>query len=66
MNHTVIGLTNLQGEAVICIVIFAWIEYIPLGETSLDLSVPVIGDVGDPDFFRIIVVRASISRGGNL
>ena len=47
-----LGLTNLLGEAVICVIIFAGVERIPLVETGLDLSAPVVGNVEDCDFFK--------------
>lgn len=34
------------------IIIFAGIDRIPLVESGFDLSVPVVGDVGDFDYFK--------------
>jgi len=34
------------------VVILAGVKHIPIVETGLDLSTPVVGDVSDPDFFQ--------------
>ena len=47
-----LGLTNLIGEAVMCIVIFAGVKRISLVETVLDLSAPVVGNEEGRKFFK--------------
>ena len=54
-----LGVTNLAGEVVMCVVILAGVERIPIVETGLDLSALVVGDVSCPDFSDLIVVRVS-------
>ena len=51
-HYTVLGVTNLDGEAVMCVVILAGVDRIPLVETGLDLFAPVVGDVSDSEFFK--------------
>ena len=51
-HYTVLGITNLEGLAVMCVVIFSGKVRQPLTETGLDLSVDVVGDIGDINYFR--------------
>ena len=50
--YTVFGLTNLEGQAVICVVIFLGTTRAPLTEMGLDLSADVMGNVDDRNFFE--------------
>ena len=49
-HYTVLGLTALTGEPVMCIVIFAGNKEHAIVETGLDLSAPTIGSPNDADF----------------
>ena len=51
-HYTVLGLTNLEGKAVMCVVIFSGTKRAPLTEMGLDLTADVIGNVGDCNFFE--------------
>ena len=51
-HYTVLGLTNLEGKAVMCVVIFSGTKRAALTETGLDLSADVIGNMDDRNFFE--------------
>ena len=63
-HYTVLGVTNLEGKAIMCVVIFSGINRIPLTETGLDLSVVVVGEVGNEDFFRNNIFPGKRFPGG--
>ena len=50
--YTMIGLTALNREPVMCVVIFAGKRPNELCETGLDLYAPTVGEPSDPDFFE--------------
>ena len=51
-HYTLLGLTALTGEPVMCIVIFAGTKEHAIVESGLDLSAPTFGSPSDPDFFE--------------
>ena len=50
-HYTVLGITTLSGLPVMCCIFFAGITENPLYELGLDLTVDIIGDHTDDDFF---------------
>ena len=50
-HYTILGLTILSSEPIICIIIFAGKCHQPLIETGLDLEAEVEGNEEDDDFF---------------
>ena len=51
-HFTVMGLTNLKGTAVMCILILSCLKEKLVNELGIDASQNVIGDVSDKDFFK--------------
>ena len=51
-HWTLIGLTSLSGDPVMCICIFSGLNRIPLVETGMDIFAETVGDVLEPDFFQ--------------
>ena len=56
-HYTVLAPTDLNGEAVMCCVIFSGKKPNAMCETGLDLSAETIGDISDPDFLNRTVGR---------
>ena len=63
-HYTFLGVTNLEGKAIMCVVIFAGINRIPLTETGLYLSAVVFREVGNEDFFRNNIFTVKPFPGG--
>ena len=57
-HYTLLGITALTGEPVMCIVIFSGKRHNPLWETGLDLEAETIGSTDDDDFFEKTVINA--------
>ena len=51
-HFTLLGLTALNGDPVMCVVIFAGKRETKLYETGMDIFAEQIGEVGDEDFFE--------------
>ena len=51
-HYTVLGLTNLDGETIMCIVIIAGIKRSVLVETGLDVTADLVGTYGDVNFMK--------------
>ena len=51
-HFTLLGLTSLNGDAVMCVIIFAGKREQAVVETGMDVFAPEEGDVRDEDFFK--------------
>ena len=51
-QYTVMGLTSLTGEPVMCVVIFSGKKPNALCELGLDLSAETFGSPDDPDYMQ--------------
>ena len=51
-HYTVLGLTNFDGEPIMCVVIYSGLRRNVLLETGLDLRADLVGTYGDTDFMR--------------
>ena len=49
-HWTLIGLTSLSGDPVMCICIFSGLNKLPLVETGMDIFAETVGDVLKPNF----------------
>ena len=51
-HWTLLGLTSLNGDAVMCIIIFAGVRESAVVETGMDIFAQQEGDVSDKDYFK--------------
>ena len=62
-HYTVLELTALSGDPVMCVVIFAGTRENRLWETGIDSFAETEGDVSDDDYFQKTVERTNDSLG---
>ena len=61
-HFTLLGFTNLKGEAVMCLLILAGVEQKFEVETGIDMTAPTYGDVKEKDFLKGIVAKGRCSQ----
>ena len=63
-HYTLLGITALTGESVMCILTFAGTKEYAIVESSLDLSAPIFRSPSDPDYFENNSRRGKRFPGG--